>query len=59
MSGSAWTTGHWLISFRSEIIGAGIGWIAVAHSALIVALGVLTIAVGLISLLTELRNRMY
>ena len=41
------------------IIGAGFGWIAIAHSALIIALSVLTIAVGVISLLTELRIRMY
>jgi hypothetical protein len=43
------------------IIGAGVVWIVVATnsatSALGIGIGVLTIAVGLISFLTELRHR--
>jgi hypothetical protein len=43
------------------IIGIGIGWIAAgansAMSAIWITIGALTIAVGLISLVTELRNR--
>jgi hypothetical protein len=45
------------------IIGAGVIWIVAginpATSILCVTVGVLTLAVGLISLLTELRHRRY
>ena len=40
------------------IIGAGVGWIVAGpNSALCIAIGIVSIAVGAISLLNELSNR--